>query len=78
VAITRMCRPAGDLLERRCEDIVAAEMTRLAGRVPGLRPGHLRHIEAALGRVIDDLMLSRARVVPGDQLAILPGLADVL
>lgn len=78
MAVATMTRSsAGDLLRYRCEDLVAAEMRRLARRVPGLPPADLRHVAAALGRVVDELVLSRARAVPGDRLVALFGLADV-
>jgi hypothetical protein len=78
VAVTTMyCTfSAGDLLRHRCDDLVAAEVERLARRVPGLSSGHLRHLEAALGRVIDDLVLSRASAVRDEQLAVLFDLPD--
>jgi hypothetical protein len=73
-----MFRPASarDLLQHRCEELVAAEMARLARRVPALREEHLGHVEATLGRVIDQLVLSRIRTLSGDQLAVLFDLAD--
>jgi SAM-dependent methyltransferase len=52
-------------------------MARLAGRVPSLAPEHLDHVRAALTQVVDDLLLSRARIVPGDRLATLFDLAIV-
>jgi hypothetical protein len=78
MAITAMSRPASarNLLQRRCEGLVAAEMARLSRRVPVLREEHLGHVEAALGRVIDHLVLSRARTVGADELAVLFDLAD--
>jgi hypothetical protein len=51
-------------------------MARLARRVPALREEHLGHVEATLGRVIDQLVLSRIRTLSGDQLAVLFDLAD--
>jgi hypothetical protein len=78
VAIMTMFRPATarELLQHRCEDLVAAEMARLARRVPALREEHLAHVEATLGWIIDQLVLSRARTLSGDQLALLFDLAD--
>jgi hypothetical protein len=67
---------ARDLLQRRCEELTTLEVSRLARRVPALRSGHLRQVEAALARVVDDLLLSRASAVHGDRLAILFDLAD--
>ncbi len=64
------------MLRRRCEDLVAAELSRLARRVPVLRPRQLTHVEAALGRVLGELVLDRAHAVRGDQLAMLFDLAD--
>jgi len=79
VATATMSRPASarDLLQRRCEELATAEMSRLARRVPGLRSGHLRQVEAALARVVDDLLLSRASAVRGDRLAVLFDLVDL-
>jgi hypothetical protein len=73
-----MFRPARarDLLQHRCEDLVAAEMARLARRVPALHEEHLGHVEATLGRVLDQLVLSRARTLGADQLALLFDLTD--
>lgn len=78
MAIATTYRPASarDLLRRRCEDLVAAELSRLTRRVPALCPGQLGQVEAALGRVIGDLVLERAHAVRGDQLAVLFDLAD--
>ena len=78
MATVTMSRPASarDLLQSRCEELTTAEMSRLARRVPGLRSGHLRQVEAALTRVVDDLLLSRASAVHGDRLAVLFDLAD--
>lgn len=75
VAMSRSAS-ARDLLQSRCEELTTAEMSRLARRVPGLRSGHLRQVEAALTRVVDDLLLSRASAVHGDRLAVLFDLAD--
>jgi hypothetical protein len=79
VATATMSRPASarDLLQRRCEELTIAEMSRLARRVPGMRSGHLRQVEAALARVVDDLLLSRASAVRGDRLAVLFDLVDL-
>lgn len=67
---------AGELLRCRCEDLVATEMARLARRVPALCSRHLGQVEAALGKVMDDLVLSRARAVREDDLTVLFDLAD--
>ena len=79
MATTTMSRPAsaGELLRCRCEGLVTAEMERLVQRVPALRSWHLGVVETALGRVVDDLVLARARSVRGDHLAELFDLADV-
>jgi DNA-directed RNA polymerase specialized sigma24 family protein len=76
VAIMTMSRPASarGLLQRRCKGLVAAETARLPRRVPALRE-HLGHVEAALGQVIDRLVLSRARAISGGELAVLFDLA---
>lgn len=65
-----------DLLQRLCADLVATELDRLSRRVPALRSGQLRDVEVALGNVLDDLLLSRARSVDADQLAVLFDLAE--
>lgn len=67
---------ARELLACRCERLVGAEMDRLAGRVPAFRPAHLDEVRAALSRVLDDLVLTRAQVIGDDQLAVLFDLAD--
>ena len=76
--MTAMSRPARarDLLERRYEGLVAAEIARLARRVPALREEHLGHVAATLDRVIDRLVMSRARTAGADELAALFDLAD--
>ncbi|MGH3168333.1 MAG: hypothetical protein ACRDN0_20920 [Trebonia sp.] len=78
MAVTTMSRPAsaGELLQRRCHDLVAAEMARLSRRVPGLQAEHLREVEAALNRVTDRLVVSRARTVSADQLTELFAIAE--
>jgi hypothetical protein len=78
VADAMVSLPAGarDTLRRTCEDLMAAELSRLARRVPALRPGQLRHVDAALARVIGDLVLDRAHAVRNDQLAVLFDLTD--
>jgi hypothetical protein len=68
---------ASDLLRRRCEELVTAEVTRLARRVEFSRPEQLRYLETALGRIIDDLVLSRALAVSGDQLTALFNLGEL-
>ena len=65
------------LLQRRCENLVAAEIARLSRRVPTLHEEHLRHVESALSQVIDRLMLSRASTISGDDLTVLFDLEDV-
>lgn len=79
MAIMTMSRPASaaDLLQRRCEDLVAAEIARLSRRVPALTEEHLRHVEAALGQVIDRLVLCRTRAVRSDDLTVLFDLGNV-
>jgi hypothetical protein len=63
-------------LSCRYERLVAAEMARLAGRVPAMRTAHLNEARSALGRVHDDLVPSRARAIGDDHLAVLFDLAD--
>lgn len=67
---------AGQLLQRRCQDLVAAEMARLSRRAPSLQAEHLGEAEAALCRVMERLVLSRAHTVSAGQLAALFGLLD--
>jgi hypothetical protein len=62
---------SGDPLERWCEDLVIAEMARLARRVPALGTEHLGQVETALGQIIDRLVLRQARMLGDDQLAAL-------
>lgn len=78
MAIMTMSRPAtaGELLQRRCQDLVTAEMTRLSRRVPSLQAEHLGEVEAALCRMMERLVVSRAHTVGADQLAALFVLAD--
>jgi hypothetical protein len=47
---------ADHLLEHRLEQLVAAELARLAGRAPGLADDHLELVEASLRRIIDRLL----------------------
>jgi len=61
----------GDVLRHRCEELMAAEMARLARRAPALHAAHLREVQAAFGRIIEELVLSRADAVHADQLALL-------
>jgi hypothetical protein len=58
--ITTALRP-GVLLDRRCQEIFAEELARLAHRSPSLGDDHLRTVEAALQRIVDGLLLNRAR-----------------
>lgn len=78
MAITAVPRPAStrDLLQRRCEGLVAAEMARLARRVPTLCATHYGEVQVALGRVIDQLVLSQVHAACDDQLASLFDLAE--
>lgn len=78
MAVTVMPRGASarENLQRQCDDLVTAEMTRLAGRLPGLPAAQLSEVQAAIGRVIGQLVLARAHAVPHDQLAALFGLAE--
>ena len=76
VMTTSQTASAGQLLQRRCEDLVTAEMARLSRRAPSLQAEHLGEAEAALRQVIERLVLSRVHTVSADQLAALFGLAD--
>lgn len=63
-------------LQRRCQGLVTVEMTRLSRRVPGLQAEHLGEVEAALCRVTERLVVSRAHTVDADELAALFALED--
>lgn len=67
---------AQDLLARRCEDLIAAETTRLAHRAPALRPDQLTEVAAALHRVAGQLVLAHTNAISDTQLAALFDLAD--
>jgi hypothetical protein len=67
---------ASDLLQRWCEDLVVAEIARLARRVEFEHPEQLGSVETTLNRIIEDLVLSRTKAVSGDQLAALFDLAE--
>jgi hypothetical protein len=73
-----MSRPATavESLQRRCQDLVTAEMARLSRRVPGLRAEDLGEVEAALCRVMERLVVPGARTVGADQVAALFALED--
>jgi hypothetical protein len=66
---------AREVLARRYERLVAAEVARLAGRVPGMRPAQLEEVRVALSRVLDDLVLTRAHAIDDDRLEVLFDLA---
>jgi hypothetical protein len=51
----------GRLLDHRLEELVAAELARLARRAPALADDHLSLIEASLQRIINRLLPSRGR-----------------
>lgn len=77
-SISRL-RPANaeGLLQRWCEDLIAAEVTRLSRRVPALQEEQLGRVTAALGTVIERLALSRIHAIRSDDLTVLFDLADV-
>jgi hypothetical protein len=79
MTITMRSSPAGarEMLQLRCEGLVAAEMARLAGRVPALNGAHRLQVHEALGRLVDELVLSRAHAVRDDQLALMFDLAGI-
>lgn len=66
-------RPASaeGLLQRRCQELVSAELARLSRRLPGLPGECLGQVEAALGRVVERLVLSRAGDISSDALSAL-------
>jgi hypothetical protein len=66
---------AREVLARRYEEVVATEVARLAGRVPGMLPAQLDEVRAALARVLNDLVLTRAQTIDDDQLVVLFDLA---
>jgi hypothetical protein len=78
VAVTMVSGPAnaGELLQRWCEDLVVAEIARLARRVEFTQPEQLGSVKTTLSRIIEDLVLSRTKAVRGDQLAALFDLAE--
>ena len=49
------------LLDHRVEELVAAELARLARRAPALADDHLSLIEASLQHIIDRLLPARGR-----------------
>lgn len=49
------------LLDDRVEELVAAELARLARRAPALAGDHLGLIEASLQHIIDRLLPARGR-----------------
>lgn len=51
----------GRLLDHRLEELVAAELARLARRAPALADDHLSLIEASLQQIIDRLLPARGR-----------------
>jgi hypothetical protein len=50
------------LLDHRLEELVAAELARLARRAPALADDHLNVIEASLQLIINRLLPARRRV----------------
>lgn len=66
-----------DLLKRRFDAFVTAEIARLGQRVPALDEACLGHVQAALERIVDDLVLSRADVLSDEHLAVLFDLAEI-
>jgi hypothetical protein len=50
------------LLDHRLEELVAAELARLARRAPALADDHLGLVEASLHQIIDRLLSPRGRV----------------
>lgn len=79
MAVMARSRPASaqGLLQRRCQELVSAELARLSRRVPGLPGEHLGQVEAALGRVVERLVLARAGDISSDVLSVLFDLAGV-
>lgn len=53
--------PPSRLLDHRLEELVAAELARLARRVPALATDHLGVVEASLNDVINRLLPFRVR-----------------
>ena len=49
------------LLDRRLEELVAAELARLARRAPALADDHLCLVEASLQQIINRLLPARIR-----------------
>jgi hypothetical protein len=59
-ASPELVSPSG-LLDHRLEELVAAELARLARRAPALADDHLGLIEASLQRIINRLLPARGR-----------------
>ncbi len=76
-AMLATCGPvsARDVLARRCEDLVAAEVARLARRAPALHGDQLAEVAAALRRVAGQLVLARTNAISDAELAVLFDLA---
>lgn len=51
--------PSRRLLEHRCQEIIAAEVARLARRAPALTENHLGVVEASLRQIVDRLLPAR-------------------
>jgi hypothetical protein len=75
ILATRRPVSARDVLARRCEDLVAAEVARLARRTPPLNGDQLAEVAAALRRVAGQLVLARTNAISDGELAVLFDLA---
>jgi hypothetical protein len=68
---------AADVLRRRCDAFIAAELARLARRSPALGDGQLELVSTSIHRVVERLLLERLRGRPSDQLIALFDLEEV-
>ena len=62
---------AVDALCRRCDVVISGELARLARRSPTLGDRELELVSTSLRRVVERLLLDRARERPSDHLATL-------
>jgi hypothetical protein len=61
-AVVPVLESPGRLLDHRLEELVAAELARLARRLPALADDHLGLVEASLQQIINRLLPARGRV----------------
>jgi hypothetical protein len=61
VTVTPVLESSNRLLDDRLQQLVSAELARLARRAPGLADDHLGIVEASLRQIIDRLLPARGR-----------------